>query len=461
MGTNDEEHTLPIEKTGKKEIRVERLSVFLIVFETIFVIISIICSGVTATKYNSIDHLNKEYIQMQHDVAEIGDASDYLTARCRQYVMTGEGQYAFDYFEEINVAKRRENALASVHVAVSDVGIQTNHYLDQALEESNKLAETELRAMALVYLAQGTDGNIPEEILGYELSKEEQEMTSDQKEYLAGKLVFSMDYSKHKETITKLVEDASKDILDKTRTYVDVCSREYHTASITLKVMLAACAVLFVIIVVALFTLILIPIKKSIASIEKEELIEYGRGYELNYLARAFNHLHSNNIREKLRLKYTAERDGLTKLLNRNGYEEITKYLTGKDEPIALIIIDADKFKDVNDGFGHEAGDIALKRIADLLLECFRNEDYVFRYGGDEFLVIMTDINIQKKNVIAGKLRHLNEVLISENKPGGPQLTLSMGAAFSENGFSQELFKQADKALYKTKENGRCGFNFY
>lgn len=453
-------HTEKEENFNLKGLKVKTLSIVLVILEAIFVAISIICAVVTTEKYNQIDRLNQDYIRMQQDIYNIRAASDFLTARCRQYVMTGESEYAFDYYEEFNVTKRRENALDNVHAALDEVHIETNHFLDDALEESNQLALTELHAMALVYNA-SHNTDLPDEIMEYVLPDEEMELSAEQKQTLASEMVFSKNYSNHKLIIMEYVDKASNNLLDTIRIYAESCSKDYHTASITLKVMLIACALLFAIIVLALFSLILIPIEHSIESIKNEELIQYkGYGYELNYLAQAFNHLHNNNLQEKLKLKYTAERDSLTKLLNRNGYNEVINYYSSSDESIALIILDADNFKDINDGFGHEAGDIALKRIADLLLESFRNEDYVFRYGGDEFVVIMTDITIENKNVVSNKLKNLNDVLLKENKPGGPKLSLSIGATFSEHGYNDELFKKADRALYQTKENGRCGYTF-
>lgn len=457
----EEETVTESEKGFLKGIKIKNLSIVLVVLEGIFVIISIACAIITAERYNAVDEMNQKYILMQKDVYDIRDASDFLTSRCRQYVMTGESEYALEYYEEINVTRRRENAIDNVHEELKNVSIHTNHYLDDALEESNNLAKTELHAMALVYNSLDRSGAVPREIAEYGLTNEEKLMPPEQLEQLAHELVFSKSYSSQKATIMDYVDRASDDLLETIREYIEKCSAEYHVASITLKTLLVVCALLFLIIVIALFSLILFPVEHSIAAIQQEETIQYGRGYELNYLAWAYNHLHNNNLQEKLKLKYTAERDSLTKLLNRNGYAEVIKYYSECDEPIALMILDADKFKDVNDGFGHEAGDMALKRIADLLLESFRTEDYIFRYGGDEFVVIMTDVKSQNKAVIESKLRHLNEVLLRENKPDGPQLSLSIGVAFSQHGYSQELFAQADSALYKTKENGRCGFTFY
>jgi len=119
-----------------------------------------------------------------------------------------------------------------------------------------------------------------------------------------------------------------------------------------------------------------------------------------------------------------------------------------------------DKFKTVNDTYGHAVGDLALKKVASLLEECFRSNDFPIRYGGDEFTVIMTEITPEQKGVIERKLKYINNTLQSLVDEEIPKLSVSVGIAFSEQGFSEDLFEKADGALYKTKENGRCGYTF-
>ena len=80
---------------------------------------------------------------------------------------------------------------------------------------------------------------------------------------------------------------------------------------------------------------------------------------------------------------------------------------------MAFLLIDVDNFKTVNDTYGHAVGDLALKKVASLLEECFQSNDFPVRYGGDEFAVIMTEITAEQKGVIERKLQYLNRVLQS------------------------------------------------
>ena len=129
---------------------------------------------------------------------------------------------------------------------------------------------------------------------------------------------------------------------------------------------------------------------------------------------------------------------------------------------MAVMFIDLDGFKDVNDTLGHDAGDYVLKQVADRLLACVRASDTVARVGGDEFLIIANGIHVPKNaEQIAKKL--INSVSQPINFHGGQAVVgASIGIAFCPND-SQDmdhLIKQADEAMYRTKNAGKNSFSF-
>ena len=127
---------------------------------------------------------------------------------------------------------------------------------------------------------------------------------------------------------------------------------------------------------------------------------------------------------------------------------------------MALILLDIDRFKGINDTYGHEMGDKVLQKVGHLLSGYFRSGDYPVRIGGDEFIVILNDFDEVNKNTIKHKLNLINNEL-QDTADGLPLVTLSVGVAFSKKGYSDELFNQADAALYAVKEAGRNGVRFY
>ncbi|MHB8137799.1 MAG: PAS domain-containing protein [Smithellaceae bacterium] len=129
---------------------------------------------------------------------------------------------------------------------------------------------------------------------------------------------------------------------------------------------------------------------------------------------------------------------------------------------MAVMFIDLDGFKDVNDTLGHDAGDYVLKQVADRLLSCVRSSDTVARVGGDEFLIIANGIHVpQNAEQIAKKL--INNVSQPINFNGGQAVVgASIGIALCPNDGQDmdQLIKQADDAMYKIKKTGKNGFCF-
>ncbi|QMS84257.1 sensor domain-containing diguanylate cyclase [Candidatus Xianfuyuplasma coldseepsis] len=164
---------------------------------------------------------------------------------------------------------------------------------------------------------------------------------------------------------------------------------------------------------------------------------------------------------ENRALKKNAMTDELTQVFNRQfiEYQLITciqEYSTF-GTPLGVLFIDIDHFKQVNDTYGHDVGDNVLKTVARTIALNLRREDYVGRYGGEEFIVILRDVNEIEMHNVAEKLRTLIRNTTTEiNDESLIQVTVSIGASFYQQGLSKEAFiKQADSRMYQAKVNGR------
>ena len=193
-------------------------------------------------------------------------------------------------------------------------------------------------------------------------------------------------------------------------------------------------------------------------NLDKKVYVE--RDTEVGIVAKFFNHLLGQlrvknekltNSNENLRKK--AYTDALTGILNRRGLFEYikTKVLEYK---YAIVIIDIDKFKFVNDTHGHDVGDEVLKHLSNLLSKNIRKNDICARWGGEEFVLIIKTLKIEDVQNIAEKLRKDIE---KEKFPVVGKVTASFGVSNFKNNKQtfEDVFKNADNALYKAKENGR------
>lgn len=171
--------------------------------------------------------------------------------------------------------------------------------------------------------------------------------------------------------------------------------------------------------------------------------------------------------KKELELRLKADKDALTGLYNKaTAITLITDAIEDcklEKQKAAMIMIDLDHFKEVNDTFGHAAGDMILEEVGQKLSDTFKGRDIVGRMGGDEFLVFMTDIKGPEDAIgISAKLNKLLTRPINKSE-GDVTVTASIGIAIldSENIDYSELFARADKALYITKEGGRNGKTLY
>lgn len=159
--------------------------------------------------------------------------------------------------------------------------------------------------------------------------------------------------------------------------------------------------------------------------------------------------------------------DSLTRVLNRSAYdmrvEQAVNEFKRFEEPYVILIVDIDHFKQINDEHGHLSGDKALASIAHTIKQNIRESDMVFRYGGEEFVVLLPKTGVKGAKTIAEKIRsrvasirtHLVNDIYAD-KEQRIEITVSLGLAELQKGDTAETwFNRADKALYQAKDEGR------
>jgi len=187
--------------------------------------------------------------------------------------------------------------------------------------------------------------------------------------------------------------------------------------------------------------------KKTITTIRDSE------GSPIYYVSTSTDITKQVNLQKKLESQVYI--DALTQIYNKKKYEEmIEKQISNTREfnkVFSLILIDIDHFKMINDTFGHEVGDEILIQFSKVIQDNIRNDDLLFRWGGEEF-VIITQKNKENAHKLAEKLRKL---IVNEKFTTG-QVTASFGIAeMSQKIDKNSIFTNADKALYEAKKNGR------
>ncbi|MBW4513875.1 MAG: sensor domain-containing diguanylate cyclase [Timaviella obliquedivisa GSE-PSE-MK23-08B] len=162
-------------------------------------------------------------------------------------------------------------------------------------------------------------------------------------------------------------------------------------------------------------------------------------------------------------LRMEIMRDELTQLLNRRALEQELEQLSNStawtiQQPFSIIVCDIDHFKRINDTYGHLAGDEVLQALAQRLQNQLRHETPAYRYGGEEFVIILTETYLEKAAEVAERLRQLIRSNPVQSKAGLIQFTASFGMAQQEPQFDRsawDVLQRADAALYEAKRRGR------
>ncbi|MBP8064002.1 MAG: diguanylate cyclase [Acinetobacter sp.] len=158
---------------------------------------------------------------------------------------------------------------------------------------------------------------------------------------------------------------------------------------------------------------------------------------------------------------YLANHDTLTDTMNRRSFIRLSqqRLKNKKYKEACFLMLDIDFFKKLNDSYGHHAGDIVLKKFADIVKENLRSEDLFCRHGGEEFVVLLSNVDKEEAMMIAERIRvQLSETFIHIEQENPIKITVSMGVTHTQlpsNMELQQLINIADQALYRAKDNGR------
>ena len=171
--------------------------------------------------------------------------------------------------------------------------------------------------------------------------------------------------------------------------------------------------------------------------------------------------LTQERVRMMEKLQRLAITDGLTKLHNSRSFYsqlevEVDRYNRYKHS-LSLLLLDIDRFKNYNDTFGHLEGDKVLVRISQMIKSCLRKLDTAYRYGGEEFTVILPETGCEEAVLVAERIRNVvQEEVFRPEKDKEISITISVGATqYAENEELSTFIQRADKAMYLSKQKGR------
>lgn len=447
------------QKTPPRGLRIHSINYCLIAAAAILYIFLLYATVQISLQYNELVEATEDYIACQRSANQIQAGSDNLTEQVRMFAVTRDVTYASAYFTEANVTRTREKALEYLKTHHSDE--VSYAYLQSALECSNALIKKEMYSMKLAATAANIpEDELPEDIWRVALSPEDLLLSPGEQLEKAKNMVLGEDYKADKDCIDTNVFLALQNVLVYTRGNMSLSQSELHSTIKQQRIYVTVLFVMNLLTFVMIAVLVVRPLRIYIRCIRDDKALELIGAYEFKYLALTYNNIYEINAANNIMLRRKAEIDPLTGVMNRGAFERLKDSLRTKKMPLALILLDVDKFKQVNDSYGHEIGDKVLQKVASLLKSSFRPTDFVIRMGGDEFTVVLPDTTPEIRPILLNKINSINQTL-SLGADGLPPASISVGVAFTDSGFPDELYRNADTALYEVKRRGRAGCNFY
>ena len=451
-------------KTGKTEKK--RHGMPLRVMNVLLVLLVIVVSVVlvydiikTKNSYEDFRISTDRYLMSERDATAIKNGSDYLTEQVRLFAVTGERKYLDNYFIEAKETKSRDTALENFKRYLD--GTEEYEYLKEALDSSNKLMEQEYCSMKLRAMSLGMDmSELPTEVATAEIGALDAGLDSDGQRERAIWYVFNDIYGTYKARIDNNIA-ASIDKLTERNGAEQAERSDELFATLRIQSVLIVAAFLIILVMMLLTSrLVIHPMTRALRYIASDSRIPVKGSAEMRVLAKTYNEMYDQNAKKKMELSYAANHDGLTGLYNRTAYLRALAEADWKD--VAVLAIDIDSFKQINDTHGHAVGDEVLVTTANALTSEFRSDDFICRIGGDEFTVVMKNVGDDVRAIIKTRVERALELVSNPTEEGVPPISLSVGVAFGNwSTEAEKVANRADIALYKVKNSGKNGMAFF
>ena len=419
-----------MEDARRNGVSLGKLNLYMLIIAVIIGIILVVSMQKTQKLYKETNTITQNLVSWETSSYGMQLASDYLTNEMRNFAITGEMEHLNNYFEEVNVTKRREAALDVLEEQQGKTVAYQN--LADAMEGSLELMNIEYYSARLVAEGYGIKGSeLPVEIQQISLTDQDKKLTKQEMKEKGISLLYDDTYNNKKESISKhmnkCISDLNESMVEQQKESAAKLRKQVFGEHILIIILIA----IMIGIVGLTFLLIIKPLKRSVELIRDEKEIPLKGAYEVQFLAKTYNLMYNTAHISNDHMTYESTHDKMTGLYNTHGYEFLT--LNIDMETATLILLDLDNFSQVDHTFGKEIGNRVLIKAADTILKNFRAQDYICKLDNDEYAVIMIHTSERQKELISNKIDAINEKLRS-HEDDIPTITLSAGVAFGAKG---------------------------
>ena len=461
-------------RRGPGGVSVRVLSAILFLAATLAIAFSFFELSQTRKHAQLLYELERERLTCDRAIQQFMDGSDYLTRQVQQFVVKGDRTYMDAYWQEINVAKNRDEALAQIMDA--DLTDEEERMAVAGKAESDSLITGEIWAMRMVSESTGIEEeDMPPEVAALRLEDEDAGLAAEQKRSAAISYIFGPEYSTAKSTIRSKVTGFRSEISN--RYGQETLSALSRVKSTSLYMALGT-LIFFLLLTGAILCFaqqVIYPLMgfyRNLSDYEEGRPIKLSeRGaLEIRRFAAAFNELYEQVGQNTRRLEKLGYMDYLTSVPNRASVTEYVEGLIAEGKsPMGVMIIDVDNFKRFNDTYGHAFGDRVLQQVA-LAVCSVQPEDSGIsgRICGEEFVVVSQGADeaaLQKTaGLILENVRRITAEDVVLPEGGDFRVTVSIGGMVWRGEQPEDfitLLSKADKALYASKQTGKDKYSLY
>ncbi len=447
-----------VQKKSVTGINIQLLNIFFIVITAIVFCFILVISNTVNNRFHAVEKAIDKFIICEQSSELIKESANYLTDQARLFVVTQKQEYVNAYLEQVYVTQGQKKALKALEEVCSEKDLALQR-LKIAMEQGQSLINMELYAIRLAYKLKD-DRDIPEQIAKITIRNIDQNLPREKLQETAISNLFGEGYLIYKTRINENCRLTISAIEQQIKDELNMNADELGENLKRLRLLFFTLLLINVLLFIAFAYLIILPLEKFKTAIKNDERLNVIGSLECKHLAESYNEIYDIKAQNEKSLLKKAEYDALTGILNRRAFDQVCHASAEKRQQIALLLIDMDNFKFINDNYGHSGGDTALQELARILTDTFRTDDYVCRIGGDEFAVILPHCATSASTIIKQKILSVNEKLV-KIKDNIKPVSISVGVAFSDVGYNDNLFKRADKALYIVKEKGKRGCEIY
>ena len=449
--------SLKIRSYKQDNLSLKKLNTCMVVAAILISLVLFFAMSRTSSMYDEAHVVTEEIKNYETTAYNLQTASDYLTEQIRLFVITGDKKNLDNYFEESNVTKRRDDAVEMLRARHGDSPAFTE--LQSAMNGSLVLMVMEYHAARLAVDAFGHDlEDYPKEVQSVRLSDYEASLSPQQKGDLAKRMVFSEEYRRQKTFISEHTMNCLMQLEKEIWEQQAAVSYNLKKTMFIEHLLTALLIAILLGIVYLTSRLVIFPLRDYVNLIRENERLPVTGADELRFLAETYNAMRETNRLHQEQLTYEATHDKLTTLYNRRGFEMLLDNLNLSN--FAVILVDLDKFKSINDIYGHDTGDKVLIKVSKVLLDYFGDNGHICRLGGDEFVILMENATSSIQDQLKKTIESINQWLRAAHD-GLPPITISVGVTFcTKNTDVLTLLKRADEALYDAKGHGRSAIQF-